>query len=175
MNWMNLLFSTQGRIGIKHYWLGIAAILVAYFLFTSLLGVTFSAGVRGLPTTAIAIPSIIFGLLSWTSQMGLFCIFVCLASKRLHDSDKSIKHIVKPIVKLLGKVFILFALATIVFLAMGGAKSLSDILMLSTLPIMFGIVGLAYIVPDIVMLAVLIVGIISSDPYENEYGEPPMR
>jgi uncharacterized membrane protein YhaH (DUF805 family) len=175
MDLLNLFFSPQGRISIKHYWLGVAVIFVAFFLFTWLLGVTFSAVVQGLPMKAIAIPSIIFGFLSFAWQLGLFYIFVCVASKRAHDSGKSLNQMYVPLGWLLGALVAIFVLGTIVFLAIGGGKSISDLLMLSTLPIFFGIVAGKYIVPIIVVLAIVFIGIGTSDPYENEYGVPSQR
>lgn len=102
MNWSQLLFSFEGRIGRAPYWYFVLVVTVLFGALFALAGVSLFSGF-GLAATADVAPSAgLAGLLLPIACIALLWPSLAIAAKRWHDVDKSAWWILIGLVPIVG-------------------------------------------------------------------------
>lgn len=149
MDWKNLFFSANGRIGQKDFWIGFLILFVGGFV----LGM---------------IPLIGFVV----SLVSIYC-WICLYSKRLHDFGKSgWLQLIPFAIGIVATVIGFAAGGTSMLAAMANGNN--DPAAAAAMIAGMGTIGAAMGVAGLVGLAFLLwVGLSKGDPAANQYGPPP--
>lgn len=89
MDWKSLLFSFDGRVGRKGFWLGTLAIVVVGVLVNGALFALMMGTATSAEPGAAAAPSLLPSLVALAIGLVLFWAALAVQAKRWHDQDKS--------------------------------------------------------------------------------------